>query len=119
MDVQFGFQIGDDGRTARAARDEHLRQMIEQLLFTNPGERVNRPEFGSGLLPLVFMPNSTELSAALQANVQASLQQWLGDVVEVRTLEVTNTDSRLEITLRYVATQTDEEHTEQFHRDFA
>lgn len=119
MHLQYPFQIADDGRTALAAADDSLRQQIEQFLFTNPGERVNRPDFGSGLLQLVFMPNSDELSAALQANVQGQLQQWLGDVIEVQTLEVTNVDSRLEVTLNYVTTDTDELHTDQFRRDFA
>ena len=64
--------------------------MIEQLLFTNPGERVNRPDFGSGLLQLVFAPNSPELAAALQFTLQAALERWLGDVIEVRELEVTS-----------------------------
>ena len=63
--------------------------MIEQLLFTNPGERVNRPDFGSGLLQMVFAPNSPELAAALQFTMQAALQRWLGDVIEVQNLEVT------------------------------
>ena len=64
--------------------------MIEQLLFTTPGERVNRPDFGGGLLQMVFAPNSPELAAALQFTVQAGLQRWLGDLIEVQPLEVTS-----------------------------
>ena len=64
--------------------------MIEQFLFTNAGERVNRPDFGSGLLQLVFAPNSPELAAAVQFTVQAGLQRWLGDVIEVQAVEVTS-----------------------------
>ena len=59
--------------------------MIEQMLFTNPGERVNRPDFGSGLMQLVFAPNSPELAAALEFTLQAALDRWLGDVIEVAT----------------------------------
>ena len=78
-------------RTDRHCRAsaEHVRQMIEQVLFTNPGERLNRPDFGSGLLGLVHSPNSEVVAAALQANVQGSLQRWLGDVLDVEALEVT------------------------------
>ena len=57
--------------------------MIEQLLFTNPGERVNRPDFGSGLLQMVFAPNSPELAAALQFTTQAALQRYLGDLIDL------------------------------------
>jgi uncharacterized protein len=76
---------------------DHIRDMIEQFLFTNPGERVNRPDFGSGLLQVIFAPNSPELAAALQHTVQAGLQRWLGDLIEVQTLEVTSEDTILRV----------------------
>jgi phage baseplate assembly protein W len=85
--------------------------MIEQLLFTSPGERVMRPDFGSGLLQLVFAPNSDELAAALQFTMQAALQQWLGDVIEVRTLDVAAEDATLRVDLRYVVRRTGDERT--------
>jgi phage baseplate assembly protein W len=119
MELRYPYTIDADGRTAGAARDDHIRQMIEQLLFTNPGERVNRPDFGSGLLQLVFMPNSDELAAALQANVHASLQRWLGDLIEVQDLDVVNEDSRLTVTLRYVVSRTGETRTDEFERSVA
>ena len=75
--------------------------MIEQLLFTSPGERVNRPDFGSGLLQMVFAPNSPELAAALQFTLQAALDRWLGDVIEVHNLEVTSQDATLTVDLTY------------------
>ncbi len=90
--------------------------MIEELLFTNPGERVNRPDFGSGLLQLVFAPNSPELAAALQFTVQASLQRWLGDVIDVQSLEVVSEDATLRITVQYVVRRTGEARTETFER---
>ena len=61
MNIDFPFQFDRRGRTATTSDAGHVRDMIEQLLFTNPGERVNRPDFGSGLQQLVFAPNSTEL----------------------------------------------------------
>ena len=84
--------------------------------FTNPGERVNRPDFGSGLLQLVFAPNSPELAAALQFTVQAGLQQWLGDVIEVQTLEVTSEEATLRILIQYLVRRTGERRTETFVR---
>jgi phage baseplate assembly protein W len=116
MNVDYPFHFDRLGRTATTRYDDHVRDMIEQLLFTNPGERVNRPDFGSGLLQLVFAPNSPELAAALQFTVQASLQRWLGDLIDVQTLEVTSEDSTLRIVVQYVVQRTGEVRTETFER---
>ena len=114
MNVDYPYRIDGRGRTAIAGEDKHIRDMIEQLLFTVPGERVNRPDFGSGLLQLVFAPNSDTLAAATQLTVQAALQQWLGDLIEVRGVEVANPDATLQVTVRYADRRTAEERTEQF-----
>ena len=116
MNIDFSFHFDHLGRTATAGYDDHVRDMIEQLLFTNPGERVNRPDFGSGLLQLVFAPNSPELAAALQFTVQASLQRWLGDVIDVQALEVTSEDSTLRIVVQYVVLRSGETRVETFER---
>lgn len=102
MDIDFPYHFGGRGRTATTDRDNHVRDMIEQLIFTNPGERVNRPEFGSGVLQLVFAPNSPELATTVQFTMQAALQQWLGDVIAVRNLSVSAVDSTLTVTLSYL-----------------
>jgi phage baseplate assembly protein W len=114
MNIDFPFHFDERGRTADTGTDDHIRDMIEQLLFTNPGERVNRPDFGSGLLQLVFAPNSPEVAAAVQFTVQASLQQWLGDVIEVQSLEVTSEDSTLRVELSYLVLRTAQQHMEVF-----
>jgi phage baseplate assembly protein W len=114
MNIDFPFHFDSRGRTATTTDDEHIRDLIEQLLFTNPGERVNRPEFGSGLLQLVFAPNSPELAAALQFTMQAALQQWLGDVIQVHQLEVSSEDSKLRVTLAYAVLRTGEQRTDTF-----
>lgn len=109
MDLAFPLHFDAHGGSTRAARDEHIRQMIEQLLFTSPGERVNRPDFGSGVLQLVFAPNSPELAAALQFTIQAALQQWLGDIVEVKRVSVDSHDSTLSVTVDYVVLDSGEQ----------
>ena len=116
MDIRFPFQFDSQGNSAVAARDDHVRQMIEQVLFTNPGERLNRPDFGSGLLQLVFAPNSDQLAATLQATVHGALQHWLGDVIEVRELEITNRDNALIVDLAYLVLKTGEERIDSFER---
>ena len=95
MSLDFPYNLDGRGRTAATGEDDHIRDLIEQVLFTQPGERVNRPDFGSGLLQLVFAPNSEELAAALQFTVQAALQQWLGDRIEVDGVQVEAVDSTL------------------------
>jgi phage baseplate assembly protein W len=116
MNIDFPFHFDHRGWTATTDDDDHIRDMIEQFLFTNPGERVNRPDFGSGLLQMVFAPNSPELAAALQFTVQAGLQRWLGDVIEVQNLEVTSEDATLGVLVQYVVKRTGERRTENFQR---
>jgi phage baseplate assembly protein W len=108
MNVDFPLRFDGRGRTAEADRDHHIRDMIEQLLFTAPGERVNRPTFGSGVLQLVFAPNSDALAAATQLSVQAALQEWLGDLVEVNEVRVEASDATLRLEVRYVVRRTGE-----------
>lgn len=117
MNLDYPYRFDGRGRTAETNYENHVRDMIEQFLFTNPGERVNRPEFGSGLLQLVFAPNSPELAAALQFTVQAGLQRWLGDVIEVEHLEVTSEDAKLTVDLSYILRRTQERRTERFVRE--
>jgi len=114
MNIDFPFHFDGRGRTAETGDDDHIRDMIEQFLFTNAGERVNRPDFGSGILQLIFDLNSPELASALQFTIQAGLQQWLGDVIEVQRLEVTSDDSKLYVDLQYIVRRTGEQQTETF-----
>ena len=119
MNYAFPFGFDGNGRTATVDAPSHVRQMIEQLLFTNPGERVNRPDFGSGLLGLVHSPNSEIMAAALQASVQGALQRWLGDVMEVQRLEVEAEDNKLFVQLVYALRRTGEVYAESFERSVA
>ena len=72
MNIDSPFHFDNRGRTATTDDNDHIRDMIEQLIFTNPGERVNHPDFGSGLLQLIFAPNSPELAATLQFRCRSS-----------------------------------------------
>lgn len=117
MNIDFPFDFDGRGRTAETSNDDHIRDMIEQFLFTNAGERVNRPDFGSGILQLIFAPNSPELAAALQFTIQAGLQQWLAEVIEVHALEVTSEDSSVRVDLQYIVRRSGEQRTETFIRE--
>jgi len=116
MDIDFPLHFDARGRTAEASIDEHVRDLIEQLIFTHHGERVNRPDFGSGVMQLVFAPNSPELAATVQFTLQAALQLWLGDVIDVSDLSVTADDARLVIDLAYVIRATGQATTARFER---
>jgi uncharacterized protein len=116
MQIDFPLSFDGSGRTAATTDDEHIRDLIEQLLFTTPGERVNRPDFGSGLSELVFAPNSPELAAALQFAMQAALQQWLGDLIEVESLEVLSQDASLRVDVRYLVRRTQVRRFDQIER---
>ncbi|MCX5260751.1 GPW/gp25 family protein [Streptomyces canus] len=105
-DLAFPFHADRRGRTAHATHLEHVRDLIEQLLFTSPGERVMRPDFGCGLLDLVFAPNSPELVSTLELSVQASLQRWLGDLVEVVALDIEGDENVVRVHLSYVVRAT-------------
>jgi phage baseplate assembly protein W len=116
MNWAFPFQFDMRGRTATTDDATHIRDMVEQLLFTAPGERVNRPDFGSGLLQMVFAPNSSELAAALQFTTQASVQRYLGDLIDLQQLEVTVQDATLSVTVKYVIRATQQQQTNTFVR---
>ncbi len=116
MQVDYPFHFDGRKRTAETSEDEHIRDLIEQVLFTSPGERVNRPTFGSGILQLIFAPNSGALAAATQLTVQGALQQWLGEVIQVEAVEVVSEDSMLEVTVQYVVRRTQQRQVAQFQR---
>lgn len=116
MDIAFPYHLDSRGRTTEAGINDHVRDMIELLIFTSPGERVNRPDFGSGLLQLVFAPNSPELAATVQFTLQAALQRWLGDVIEVRDLAVHAEDSTITVEITYLLRSLGQEQRASFTR---
>ncbi len=104
--LAFPYQIDGGGRTALAIGDAHIRDMIQQLLFTSPGERVNRPSFGTALQQLVFAPNNSEVAAATQFLVQGALQQYLGDLIVIEQVGVDSQDAVLRVTVSYMVRRT-------------
>lgn len=115
--VSFPIRIDGRGRTATVSYEQHVENMLEQLLFTNAGERVNRPDFGGGLLQMVFAPGSDELAAATQFMVAGAIQQWLGDLLQVQSVDATQTDSTLSVTVVYTLRRTQQTQTSTFTRN--
>src|SRR5712692_11652422 len=117
MNVDYPYRIDGSGRTGVTDDDDYVRDLIEQVLFTMPGERVNRPDFGCGVMQLVFAPNSVELAAATQFTIGAALLQWLGDLVRVLEVRVEANDAILEIDISYIIVRNQQQRSAHFTRE--
>jgi phage baseplate assembly protein W len=116
-EVGFPFGVDDRGRTAGASRAEHVRDLVEMVLLTAPGERVNRPTFGTPLPRLVHEPAHDDLAAATALLVSGALQQWLGDVITVDDVDAVRDaagEGSVVVTVRYLVRATGEQRTERF-----
>lgn len=116
MQLDYPFHIDGRGRVAETGEELHIRQLIEQVLFTAPGERVNRPTFGAGLLRLIFAPASEELQAATRFLVQGQLQQWLGQLIEVQAVDLSFVENDLTIDVQYLIRQSQRTFRSRFSR---
>lgn len=116
MQADFPYQLDRQGRTATTSGDAYVRQLIEQLLFTMPGERVMRPTLGSGLAQLIFQPNSDELATAVEFLVQGNLQQFLGELIVVEAVQVASSDSAIEVKVQYMLRSNQQRRVEKFNR---
>jgi phage baseplate assembly protein W len=115
--IAYPYRVDGSGGTAQSSVDDHIRQLIEQTLFTSPGERVNRPTFGTGVMQLIFAPNSDALSTATQFLVQGALQQWLGDLIQVEAVEVESQDSTMIVNVQYLVRRTQQRQSVQLTKD--
>jgi phage baseplate assembly protein W len=111
--VAFPRRTDRRGRTAGADHETYVRQLVEQVLFTAPGERLNRPTFGAAIGQLLFAPNDVGLGAAAQLTAQTALQTWLGDLLTLHDVTVEADDSTIVVTVAYtvLATGARAEHT--------
>ena len=116
MQIDYPYRFDGRGRTAQTTADDHIRDLIEQVLFTSPGERVNRPPFGSGVLQLVFAPNDEALAAATQVTVQGALQHWLGELILVEDVDVESEDATLRVQVWYIVRRTQQRQVANFTR---
>lgn len=80
---------------------QHIEQMILQVLFTAPGERINRPDFGCGVKRLLFAPSSEASAALAKVTIFQSLGRWLGSAITVNDVTAHAVDSTLEIHIAY------------------
>lgn len=113
--LAFPFRLRPEGGVATADKDHHIRQRIEQILFTSPGERVMLPEFGSGVRDLVFAGNNEVLAAATEFQIAKALQTHMGSEVMINAVEVVNDEERLQIHVVYTKTRDLEQEKLMFH----
>jgi phage baseplate assembly protein W len=111
--LDFPFHLDGRGRSAVTPEADHVRDLIIQVLFTSPGERVNRPDFGCGVKTLVFAPNSVALAAATELLVKSALQTWLADRIAVEQVDVSAEDATLTVTIAYTVLETGERRVEE------
>jgi uncharacterized protein len=115
IEIAFPFRVGSHGRTATSDPSTHVTELVQALLFTSPGERVNRPTFGGGVMQMLFEPARPELATASQMLVQGMLQQWLGDLISVQQVDFdTTSEGSVRVTVQYVVKATQQTQTDVF-----
>jgi phage baseplate assembly protein W len=112
----FPFQVGDLSAPKTANRTQAIRQQLDQLLFTVPGERVNRPDFGCGVQKLVFGPASPQAARTAEYTIKVNIQKFLGTLITADAVQVTTDDATLFIDILYTVKATNEERAETFRR---
>lgn len=102
--IKYPFAIDKDLAVLMEEKDfsKHVRQMMLQVLFTSPGERINRPDFGCGIKRMVFAPNSDATASLLQVIVKQAMDKWLGDVIATEKVEVNAINETLEVKISYL-----------------
>jgi phage baseplate assembly protein W len=116
--LTFPFAIGDLGTPQSSGRLRALREQIEQILFTLPGERVNRPRFGCGVQRLVFSGANAETAASAEYIIQVNLTEFLGEAIAVDAVRVTADadQATLFVDILYTVRDTGEERADSFRR---
>ena len=104
MGISYPYRINSRGKTSvTKSNDEYIREAIEQTLFTMPGERVNRPGFGTGIMSYLFAPAGDETMMALKHMIQSDLQRHLLDLIQVVDVRAKSEDTTIKVTVEYVA----------------
>jgi len=88
--LDYPYGVSGTGAPNTTTPDNHMRDLILQVLFTNPGERINLPEFGVGVQRLVFEPSCDALRTSAQFLISTNLQRWLGDRIDVSQVTISS-----------------------------
>jgi phage baseplate assembly protein W len=74
--LAFPPHVGPDGRMAWSQGEANVRQGIQIVILTEPGERQRLPAFGSGLRPLLFAPNTTPTWHDIAERIRRAVTDW-------------------------------------------
>ena len=116
INVGFPFELDNRGYINSPDHETHIRQLMELVLFTSPGERVNRPDFGCGLLELLFADAADPESVVSAYEIEGQLSRWLGEYVDIESLDLVPIDSMLQIRITYRLKQDDQLRVAVFER---
>ncbi len=95
--VSFPVKADENGAIATTAYEASVRQSIWLILSTAKGERVMRPNFGSGIYDLVFEMQTAATSGQISQMVREDLLLWEPriDVLNVQIIPQSNSDGEL------------------------
>ncbi|MEI7897702.1 MAG: GPW/gp25 family protein [bacterium] len=101
--IRYPFAIDRNLGTMAEENDfpAHVRQMILQVLLTDPGERINRPDFGCGIKRMVFAPNSDVTASLAQITIIQALNTWMGALINIGEVKVEAKEEKLLIHVSY------------------
>jgi uncharacterized protein len=108
--VRFPLDLDANVGTVAQERDyaQYVSQLVRQVLLTNPGERINRPDFGCGIKQMVFMPLNDATSGMTRVMIFQALKKWLDEVIEVNEVNVSVESTALSIGIVYTVRYLDE-----------
>ena len=115
--LSFTFRIGSDGRTAQVATlEEHVRDELMQLIFTNLGERAFLPEFGGGVRRLIFENINDTTAVMTKAMLAQAISRWLSQRITLEELMVETDNSTILVDLTYRIAGTEDRRRVRFER---
>jgi phage baseplate assembly protein W len=112
--MNYPFKISGNGKISPANEEKHIKDLIEQILFTDPRERVNLPDFGCGLKSYIFAPNDRTLKTTLRLTIISSVQKWLSHLIIVEDVSVDVDEEELKISIKYTKIRDMEENLAEF-----
>ena len=74
--IAFPPRLGPDGRWAFSEGEDNIRESIRIILTTEPGERLNLPEFGARLRGFLFSPNTPATRRLVRDEIETALRRW-------------------------------------------
>jgi len=103
----LAYPLAFDDERGRFAKtldyERYVRGLVLQTLLTAPGERINRPEFGTPIPQLLFAAINEEIADLVKAQIHRAMDLWLDRIVRVERVETRQPEpTRFEIEVSYI-----------------